>query len=176
MSDDTKRRHKHVIHVSEAQGDERMTGSRFGFKYRALAAGAGAAALGGSWYEVPPGRAAYPFHYHCVNEEAMFVLEGEGTIRIGADRVPVRAGDWVSFPIGPDTAHQVINTGAAPLRFLALSTRVNADVVGYPDSKKLAATAAAPGARYEDPRWIRMIVPEGTNVDYFHGEQIDKIE
>lgn len=104
----------------------------------------------------------------------MFVLEGEGTVRIGADRVAIRAGDWVSFPTGPETAHQVINTGAAPLRFLALSTKVNADVVAYPDSKKIGAMGYAPGSKFGDTPWIRVIVPEDAGVDYFHGEDVDQ--
>lgn len=167
------RRHPHIINVDEAEGDERLTGTRFGWKYRALADLAGARALGASWYEIPPGRAPYPYHYHCVNEEAMYVLEGEGQVRIGGDTVAIRPGDWVSFPVGPATAHQVINSGTTPLRFLALSTKLNADVVGYPDSKKIGAMAAAPGAKYGDPRWVRIIVREGTGVDYFDGEKID---
>lgn len=166
-------RHRHVINVADSPAHERLTGSRFGFRYRPLADVAGSRGIGGSWYEIPPGRAAYPYHFHCINEEAMFVLDGEGTLRIGADTVAIRAGDWVSFPIGPDTAHQVINTGTAPLRLLALSTKLNGDVVGYPDSRKIGAMGAAPGARHGELPWIRVIVPEGSGVDYFQGEKVE---
>jgi uncharacterized cupin superfamily protein len=31
---------------------------------------------------VPPGRRAWPYHYHLENEEAIYVLEGLGTLRI----------------------------------------------------------------------------------------------
>jgi uncharacterized cupin superfamily protein len=171
--DTPDRRHRHVINVDEADGAEKLTGSRFGFRFRGLAEPAGGRGIGASWYEVPPGRAAFPFHFHCLNEEAMFVLEGQGTLRIGQDRIAIRAGDWISFPVGPDTAHQVINTGTAPLRLLALSTKINGDVVGYPDSKKLAATASPPGAGRGDKPWIRVLVQEGTSVDYFYGEKLD---
>jgi uncharacterized cupin superfamily protein len=170
---DTQQRHKHVVNLDEAKGMENLTGTRFGFATKALSEPAGGRSIGGSWWEVPPGRSAFPYHFHCVNEEAMFVLEGEGALRIGPDTVPIRAGDWVSFPIGPETAHQVTNTGSTPLRFIGLSTKVNGDVVGYPDSKKIGVRGVAPGSRFGDPPWVRIIVREGTGVDYFDGEKIE---
>ena len=169
---ETQRRHKHVINVEEATGTERLSGNRFGFRNRYLGEQAGARQLGASWYEIPPGRAAFPYHFHCTNEEAMFVLEGTGKVRIGPDTVAVRAGDWVSFPIGPETAHQVINDGAGPLRFLALSTKINADVVAYPDSKKIGALGSAPGTKFGEKPWVRLIAKESAMVDYFEGEDM----
>ncbi len=170
---DNERRHKHVVNVEESKPLERLTGTRFGFTTKPLAEPAGGRSIGGSWWEIPPGRTAFPYHFHCVNEEAMFVLEGEGTLRIGPDTVAVRAGDWVSFPIGPDSAHQVTNSGTTPLRFLGLSTKMNADVVGYPDSKKVGASGAPPGTRFGEPAWIRVIVREDSVVDYFDGEKVE---
>ena len=170
---DVQRRHPQVVNVSEAQGNERLTGSRFGFRAKQLSEPAGGRAIGCSWYEIPPGRAAYPYHFHCMNEEAMFVLEGEATVRIGKDEVACGPGDYVAFPVGPATAHQVINRGSGPLRIIALSTKHNADVVGYPDSKKVAGLGVPPGARFGETPWLRFIVPEGASVDYFHGERVD---
>ena len=77
------RRHPNVVNISEAEGTQLEKGTRFGFSAKFLAASTGAKSIGASWYELPPGRAAYPAHYHCVNEEALFVLEGEGAVRIG---------------------------------------------------------------------------------------------
>jgi uncharacterized cupin superfamily protein len=37
------------------------------------------------------------------------VLRGKGIARIGDTRVPVREGDWISFPVGPEHPHQMIN-------------------------------------------------------------------
>jgi uncharacterized cupin superfamily protein len=168
-----QRRHSQVINVDESEQNERLTGSRFGFRRRGLADHAGGKGIGGSWFEIPPGRTAFPYHFHCVNEEAMFVLEGEGTLRIGSETVAIRAGDWVSFPIGPEGAHQVTNSGQGPLRLLALSTKVNGDVVGYPDSKKIGALGSMPGTKFGETPWLRVLVREGSNVDYFDGEKID---
>lgn len=167
------RRHKHVINVDESTPTERLTGKRFGFAFRPLAEPAGGRAIGGSFHEIPPGRTAFPYHWHSVNEEAMFVVEGEGTLRVGGERVPIRAGDWVSFPIGPDTAHQVINTGTAPLRLLGLSTKSTGEVVGYPDSGKFGASGLPAGTKLGEKPWVRLIVKESSMVDYFDGEDID---
>jgi uncharacterized cupin superfamily protein len=35
---------------------------------------------------------------------------------------------------GPEVAHQIINTGVADLRYLALSTQVAVEICEYPDT------------------------------------------
>lgn len=97
----------------------------------------GAQKLGYNVTAVPPGRRAFPFHSHRVNEEMFFVLEGEGEVRIGDARHPIKKGDVVACPPGgPETAHQMINTGATELRYLAVSTKMVPEIAEYPDSKK----------------------------------------
>jgi mannose-6-phosphate isomerase-like protein (cupin superfamily) len=34
-----------------------------------------------SVYEVPPGKAAVPYHYHMRNEEVFFILSGKGLLK-----------------------------------------------------------------------------------------------
>ena len=93
-------------------------------------------------------------------------MSGSGTARIGAERVAVRAGDWVAFPAGPEHPHQMINDGAEPLVYLTVSASVQkVDIVGYPDSKKVAATAGT----FEKPS-IAAISRDGESVDYWDGE------
>jgi uncharacterized cupin superfamily protein len=164
-------RHPNVLNLSEVEPREQKEGVRFGFKTRLLGKSAGARGIGASWYEVEPGRAAYPSHFHCANEEAIFVLEGEGTLRIGSERVAVRAGDWITRPTGPDHAHQLINTGTAPLRYLCMSTLLTTELVGYPDSDKIGAMAVTvPG----QPPAIRAIFRKDTQAGYYDGERADE--
>jgi uncharacterized cupin superfamily protein len=168
-------RHAHVVNVADAKVHEMSTGKHFACNDRHLGAEAGGRALGCSHYEVPPGRAAFPHHYHCANEEAIFVLAGEGTLRIGAERVAVRAGDYIALPVGPESAHQLINTGTATLTYLCFSTLIPVEVVGYPDSKKTAATAAASVAEaFAGKRWVRHIWKEGPSAGYYDGEPVDE--
>ncbi len=91
---------------------------------RRLGAAAGGQMLGANLTEVDPGGVSFPFHYHCATEEALYVLSGSGTARIGDARVPVRAGDWISFPVGPEHAHQMINDGAEAVVYLCVSASV----------------------------------------------------
>lgn len=130
-------RHPNVTHIDEVALNEGMThGARFASRSRRIGAAVGAKKLGCSLYELAPGKRAFPRHAHLVNEESIFVLEGEGTLRIGDDEVAVRAGDYASFPPGVATAHQLINTSSGTLRYLCFSTMESPEIVQYPDSKK----------------------------------------
>ena len=97
----------------------------------------GARQLGYNLTAVPPGKRAFPYHSHRVNEEMFFVLEGTGELRLGEATYPLRAGDIVACPAGgPETAHQIINTGSVELRYLAVSTERYPEICDYPDSGK----------------------------------------
>jgi uncharacterized cupin superfamily protein len=161
----TERRHPNVINQDEVSARTTEKGQH---KYTTRTFGplAGNERLGCTLTEVPAGSISYPFHYHCGNEEALYILSGRGTCRIGDARVAIRAGDWVAFPLGPAYAHQIINDGDAPLVYLALSTKSTCDVVGYPDSKK---AAMAGGTSFQNP-WIRQIARVGESLDYWDGE------
>lgn len=131
----------------------------------------GAKKLGFNITAIPPGKRAFPLHNHQTNEEMFFILEGEGQLRLGAGTWPIRAGDLVSCPPGGrESAHQLINTGTADLKFLAVSTREQVDICDYPDSGKFGVLAdLAP----EDgkPRMFSYIGREGDNgVSYWDGE------
>lgn len=159
--------------LSEIEPLGREKGSRFGFSAKRLAAEAGAKGIGCTWYEQQPGRTAFPHHFHCNNEEGLFVLEGRGTVYIGEDKVDVGPGDYVALPVGPEHAHHVENTGDEPLRYLCLSTQHPVEVVGYPDSGKVGALAMAPTASWPDPGWVRGFFKQDSQVDYYEGEETE---
>ena len=46
---------------------------------------------------------------------------------------------------GPETAHQIINTGDVELRYLAVSTQESPEVCMYPDSGKYAVMVDGEG-------------------------------
>ena len=134
----------------------------FVFKRKRLGAAVGAKGLGVSWFEIPPGKKAFPFHYHLANDEAVFVLEGEGVLRSGEEEAPLRAGDYVAFPPGPP-GHQIVNRSQAPLRYLALSTMREPEVAVYPDSKKVGLLARSHG--------MMSVHRQDDAVDYYEGEK-----
>lgn len=130
------RRHTNVINAADIKPRQIQQG-RHSLSVQSLGRAAGSRKLGAALTTVLPGQLSFPAHYHCASEEAIYVLSGTGTARIGADRVSVRPGDWLAFPAGPDHAHQMINDGAQPLVYLCVSTEATTDVVFYPDSNKV---------------------------------------
>ncbi|HVV53313.1 MAG TPA: cupin domain-containing protein [Polyangia bacterium] len=136
--------HRNLVHAGDLPWMEIAHGERFAVKGKRLGAAAGGKKLGCSLYEQPPGKRAFQYHAHLSNEEAIYVLEGEGTLRLGGRELPLRAGDYVAFPVGEENAHQIINTSSGVLRYLCLSTMLEPEVVKYPDTDKLAVMAGAP--------------------------------
>ena len=115
---------------------------RYGAKMAYIGPSLGAKQLGYNLTQIEPGKSAFPYHSHRVNEEMFFILEGEGTLRLGGKRHPIKAGDIIACPAGgPETAHQITNTGAEPLRFLAVSTRLSPELAEYLDSGKFGVMA-----------------------------------
>lgn len=131
----------------------------------------GAQKLGYNITAVPPGKRAFPFHNHRVNEEMFFILEGSGEVRIGEAVYPVKAGDIVACPPGgKETAHQFINTGAAEMKFLAVSTRLSPEIAEYPDSGKFGILAEFPSDSGDAPQTFRFVGRESQSIGYWEGE------
>jgi len=173
MSEAT-RRHPNVVSLEEVEPQRQEKGTRFGFAAKMLARATGARGIGCTFIEVPPGRTAFPRHFHYANEEAAFILEGQATLRIGKKTVPVRAGDYITFPPGEEYAHQLLNSGKAPLRYLALSTLQTTEVVGYPDSGKVGAAKFAFDPAGKPVAAFRALFRQSSQVtDYYEGEEID---
>jgi uncharacterized cupin superfamily protein len=137
---------KPLINVDDATTHKGTSGAYFDYSMTELAGAVGASAIGANLTRVPPGKAAFPFHHHYANEEHFFVLSGSGVLRYGAEIYDVKKNDYVvNLPGGPERAHQLINTGAEDLVYLAISTSAVPDVVGYPDSAKTAVRTAPYG-------------------------------
>jgi uncharacterized cupin superfamily protein len=170
---ETTRRHPNVVNVDEVAPQPIEKGTRFRASCRRLGTAAGSRGIGCGHFVVPPKATAYPFHLHCINDEALYILAGKGTLRVGEARVPVRVGDFVAHPAGGE-AHQLVNDGDTPLEYLALSTSHTADVVLYPDSNKLAAASLKPAEPSGPPQFVvREIFRRGAKVEYYDGEPID---
>lgn len=128
----------------------------------------GLTALGLSYSEVPPGKSGCPFHNHHAEDELFVILAGEGTYRFGETRIAVRAGQVLGAPRGgPETAHQLINTGTVPLRYLSVSSKAAVDICEYPDSGKFLSKSFDPATG--EQRFDRMVSGSGT-VDYWKDE------
>ena len=178
MSDERR-----VVRADDREWTETEHGET-AFRRAQLGAAAGGEKLGCSLYELPPGKRSWPLHYHTANEEAFYVLSGEGLLRTGdvhrtksdelietdgsgdgdGDGIDLAPGDYVACSVGEDGAHQMVNDGDEPLRYLALSTMEEPDITIYPESGKVGLFAgAAPGG----PK------AERTLSKYVSGEEVD---
>ncbi len=159
-----------ILNLNEVEYESWGNGGGFEAKLGPVAARLGAKKLGYRVVVLPPGKKAWPFHLHHVNEEMFFILEGTGVLRFGEQRHPVKAGDVICCPPGPGTAHQIINTSQHDLKYLAVSTMEPAEVAEYPDSGKFAAMALrAPGGD-RSQRVFRVVARQDAAVDYWDGE------
>jgi uncharacterized cupin superfamily protein len=67
-----------------------------------------------------------------VDEEWMYVLSGEGELRIGDERFAVGPGDFAGFP--PRThAHHLRNTGEDELVYLSGGETFDFGIADFPD-------------------------------------------
>ncbi len=114
-----------------------------------------------SVYEIPPGKAAYPYHFHYKNEETFYILEGEGTLRTPEGERKVAAGELLFFPAGPEGAHKLTNRSETEkLVYIDFDVVHEIDVAVYPDSDKIGVWGMG----------INRLYPQAENVDYYDGE------
>jgi len=134
---------KRPISADAVAWEDTKTGGEFGGRAKHLTyAAVGAGYHVGVLIESPaPGKRLCPTHYHMLEEEHALVLEGELTLILGDQRIPMRAGDYVCFPAGLKLGHSLMNSGAGPCRTLTIGERNPNEVCVYPDSKKLAVDA-----------------------------------
>ena len=127
------------------------TSERDGFRGRRARLGrqAGAEHLGASLFELEPGSAAFPLHYHLGNEELLIVLSGTPVLRTLTGERELAEGELVAFPPGEAGAHQVVNRDSEPARILIVSEMNAPDVVVRTESEKISAFGRPPGAAGE---------------------------
>lgn len=157
---------KPILNLADVEFDDVEENGLYTSSRAQIGTHIGARKLGYNLTVLPPGKAQCPFHSHRVEEEMFFILEGEGELRFGDERHPIRKHDVIACPTGgADVAHQIINTGTTTMRYLALSTLAETDVCEYPDSQKLLVVSGKAGK----PGLRKMFRAERT-VDYYDRE------
>ena len=161
---------KPVMNIADVPLRENTHGDAFAAKIGSFGRSIGSTGIGVMLHVVEPGKKAFPFHAHHQTHELFIILEGEGTYRFGKDSYPVKAGDVLAAPTGgPETAHQIINTGSAPLKYLGISASPgDTEVVEYPDSQKFAVSSRFDWATGKGG--VRYIGRADTSLDYWDGE------
>ena len=124
-----------------------------------------------SLYEIPPGKASWPFHYHMANEEMFYIIDGEGELRTHDKIIIVKQGDFLRFPIGEKGAHQLKNTSTdKPLKYIDFGTTHQPDMVFMPDSNKIGMFGGAAPCQNNKNMVARKYFDLDTEIDYLKGE------
>lgn len=114
-----------------------------------------------SVYEVPPKRAAYPYHFHHKNEETFYILSGSGILKTPEGEREVCAGEFLFFPAGPEGAHKLTNSSETEkLVYIDFDVVHDVDIAEYPDSGKIGIWG----------KGINRLYPKEADVDYYDGE------
>ena len=112
-------------------------------------------------YEIPPGKSAYPYHYHMKSEESYYILSGTGLLRTPEGERIVNAGDFLHFPAKESGAHKLTNTSESEnLVYLDFDIKHDLDVCIYPDSGKIGIWGMD----------INKLYRADTHVGYYDGE------
>lgn len=154
-----------MVNINDPDFDEPREHPGFRARRARVSRQAGCERLGLSVWELPPGEAGYPYHYHLTEEEMLIVLEGRPSLRTPGGWRDLAEGELVGLPRGEAGAHQLVNRGDALVRFLAFSTSGEPDVVIYPDSAKLGAYERLP-----EGGGVRALFRLADAVDYYDGE------
>jgi uncharacterized cupin superfamily protein len=158
---------KPIMNLDEVEFDDVEDNGIYTSRRGQIAAHIGARQLGYNLTVLPPGKVQCPFHSHRAEEEMFLILEGEGELRFGDERYPIRQHDVIACPTGgAEVAHQIINTGQTSLRYLALSTLAAVEACEYPDSKKVLVVTAESGEK-----GLRKMFRAENTVDYYDRER-----
>lgn len=115
------------------------------------------------FYEIMPGKSAYPKHYHSYNTECFYIINGEGVVETGDSKIKVKSGDVIVFPCGEAGIHKLINmSGTDKLLYIDFDTTNSPDIVHYPDSGKIGII---------EHNISTTFFRKKDNVDYYDGER-----
>ncbi len=151
-----------VFNVLDGELDDAEERSGYAHRRRQVGRLLGAALLGATVYETPPGERLWPYHWELGCEEFAVVVSGTPTLRTPDGERTLAPVDIVAFSEGVAGSHQFRNDSQQPCRVLIGSTKASLCVAGYPDSGKLLVDAPSEG--------LRTILSADAVRDYWDGE------
>lgn len=115
-----------------------------------------------SIYEIPPRKAAYPYHYHLKNEETFYIISGKGILETPNGNKTISAGDIIFCPTLEKGSHRIINSSHDEmLIYLDFDTVNYPDIAYYPNSDKVGIILNGESNTF---------YKKNENVDYYEGE------
>ncbi|MEM6914261.1 MAG: cupin domain-containing protein, partial [Pseudomonadota bacterium] len=102
-----------------------------GFSKLQLSDAGGLSQFGVGEVTLQPGGASGLYHWHRLEDELLYVLEGELTVIEGGDVYTLRQGETAVFKAGVEVGHTAENRGDVPVRFLEIGSRIENEVAFY---------------------------------------------
>jgi uncharacterized cupin superfamily protein len=100
---------------------------------RRLGDAAGLTQFGVNLLTLPPGAWSSQRHSHSLEDEFVYVLEGEVVLVTNEGEQTLRAGMCAGYPAGSKNGHHFVNRSAKPAKYLEMGTNVAGDTAFYPD-------------------------------------------
>ncbi len=124
-----------VFAARVAGREKRILGDRFGLTN-----------FGVNHTRLAPGAMSALRHAHATQDEFIYVLEGNPTLRTDAGPTVLAPGMCAGFRAGSGDAHQLVNETDRDVVYLEVGDRTPGDAVVYPDDDLQAV--------YVDGRWV----------------------
>jgi uncharacterized cupin superfamily protein len=154
---------KEIIHtnINDVQTEHKNMHEGYEYYRRLLIPNGYAEQCAVNVYEIPPGKSAYPYHYHTKNEETFFFIFGNGLLKTPKGEKRVSSGDFLFFPADENGAHKLTNISETEmLIYLDFDTDNKVDVAFYPDSGKIGIWG----------KNIDKVFKTSQQADYYDGE------
>jgi uncharacterized cupin superfamily protein len=133
--------------IEQVPWEEFNHGERFGLRYQHLSSYGGGKQISISNEVLAPGKQANQLHYHMLEEEHVFVLQGSLTVRLG-DKIYVLAeGHYVCFPAGQKVGHSLYNHTSEPCRYLVIGNPQPHEVAVFPETGRVEVKLMGEGYR-----------------------------
>lgn len=100
---------------------------------RRLGDACGLTKLGVNLVTLGPGGQSALRHWHTLEDEFVYVLEGELVLVTNEQAQKLTAGMCAGYPAGKRDAHHFVNRSQRPARYLEIGPRVDGDRAFYPD-------------------------------------------
>lgn len=100
---------------------------------RRLGAACGLTKVGVNLVTLGPGGQSALRHWHTLEEEFVYVLEGEVVLVTNEGEQTLSAGMCAGYPAGKRDGHHFLNRSSKPARYLEIGTNVPGDNAFYPD-------------------------------------------
>jgi uncharacterized cupin superfamily protein len=84
-----------------------------------------------------PGGQSALRHWHTLEDEFVYVLEGEVVLVTNEGEQTLRAGMCAGYPAGKKNGHHFINRSSRPAKYLEIGNRADGDIAFYPDDDLL---------------------------------------